>query len=131
KKVPAVAARDIGATAAECLQNPASGQRIIELSGPEDYSTEDVAATFGRLLGRPIGVVRIPAEQILPALIGNGLKPKLAELYCETGLGIDRGRVAWEGAAAIAKRGSTNLETVARRLLDEARRAMQAIEPAA
>ena len=44
RKIPMVATLDIGRTAAEALLHPAEGKKVIELSGPEDYSPLEIAA---------------------------------------------------------------------------------------
>ncbi|MEZ4406863.1 MAG: hypothetical protein R3A52_10350 [Polyangiales bacterium] len=42
------------------LDPPSSGARVIELSGPEDYSVGDVAAAISRAGNKPVAAVEVP-----------------------------------------------------------------------
>ena len=63
KKFPMVATEDIGRLAANVLQEEWTGNRVMELEGPERYSQMDAAETFSRLLGRAVCVNPIPREK--------------------------------------------------------------------
>ena len=56
---PLVATRDIGLAGAKVLQETWTGERLLEIDGPEGgtdlYAT---AAAFGRALGREVKAVR-------------------------------------------------------------------------
>ncbi|MBV8500475.1 MAG: NmrA family NAD(P)-binding protein [Paucibacter sp.] len=56
RAIDMVSVRDIGATAAELLQQDWSGARTIELAGPAKVSPNDIAAAFTQALGRRVGV---------------------------------------------------------------------------
>ena len=118
RKIPQVATRDIGTTAARLLLEPtASGTRVVELSGPEDYSLDDAAATLSRVAGRKVAAVQVPIDGLKGALRGMGASAAVADLYGEMTDAINRGLVAFEGGAAAAVRGPTPLEAVLRGLL--------------
>ncbi|MDB4931793.1 MAG: hypothetical protein JWM10_4277 [Myxococcaceae bacterium] len=118
RKIPQVATRDIGTTAARLLLEPvASGTRVVELAGPADYSLDDVAATLSAVVGRSIPAVQVPIEGLKGALRGMGASAAVAELYGEMTDGINRGHVAFEHGAKALVRGPTTLETVLRSLL--------------
>jgi uncharacterized protein YbjT (DUF2867 family) len=118
KKFPQVATRDIGAAAARLLIEPiASGTRVVELSGPEDYSLADTAATLTAIVAKPIAAVQVPIEGVKGALRGMGASAAVADLYGEMTDAINRGHVAFEGGGAARVRGTTTLETVLRNLL--------------
>ena len=48
KPVPMVATADIGKLAAELLQEPWSGHRVVELEGPRRVTPNEIAAHFAR-----------------------------------------------------------------------------------
>ncbi len=117
RPIAMVATRDIGTTAAKALlEGTPKKQSVIELSGPRDYSPNDIAAALGRITGREIKVAFGPEEAIVPALTGAGLNAHWAGLYKDMILGINTGHVAFEGGNARAVRGTTEVETVLRSL---------------
>ena len=62
KLVPMVATADIGKVAAELMQETWKGQRVVELEGPRRITPNEIAATFGELLGRPVKMEIVPQE---------------------------------------------------------------------
>lgn len=118
KKIPQVATRDIGVTAAKALLEPhASGVRVIELAGPEELSLEDTAAIMSKVSGKPVKAVTVPVEGFVATLEGMGASKDLAGWYGEMMAGTNAGIVSWEGKGAQLVRGSTTLETVLRAML--------------
>ena len=62
RKLQMIAVEDIGAIAARAFANPAEYiGKEIEIAGDE-LSENEIAATFSRVLGRPVAVARQPAE---------------------------------------------------------------------
>jgi uncharacterized protein YbjT (DUF2867 family) len=120
RPVAMVASRDIGTTAAKALLEGSSRQHsVIELSGPRDYSPNDIAVILGRVTGKEIKVAFGPEDAIIPALTGAGLNAHWAGLYKEMILGLNAGHVAFEGGTARAVRGTTEVETVLRSLIGD------------
>jgi uncharacterized protein YbjT (DUF2867 family) len=62
RRIEMVSVRDIGRTAADLMREDWTGSRLIELSGPSQYSPEDEAAAFSAALNRPVEVVAVPRE---------------------------------------------------------------------
>ncbi len=112
RAIPMVATKDIGRAAADALLDPPSGTRVIELSGPRDFSPEDVAAAVGRRLGRAVEILALPLEAAVPAFTAAGFSAGTAKLFEEMYSGVNRGRVAFEGGNAIRKRGMLGPEEV-------------------
>ena len=109
-----VATADIGRVAAEALVAGAKAERIVELAGPREYTPEEVAATFTRVLGRPVQLVPVPDAAIEPALAQAGMKPKVAALYREMVSAFNSGKLAFKGTP---RRGSVGIEEVVRALV--------------
>lgn len=109
-----VATADIGRVAAEALLDGARAPGVLELAGPRDYTPEEVAAAFGRALGRAVNVVPVSDAQIVPALTGAGMKPKLAALFREMIGSLNAGRLQWNGTPT---RGRVAIDDVARALV--------------
>lgn len=114
RAIPMVATGDIGRVAGEALLDPPKGRRIIELSGPRDFTPEDVAAAVARLLGRAVRVQEVPLEAVVPAMTAAGLTAGAAALMREMYAGVNSGRVDFEGGAAIRKRGTLGPEDALR-----------------
>jgi uncharacterized protein YbjT (DUF2867 family) len=117
RAIPMIASRDIGTTAAKALLEGGKGHSVIELSGPRDYSPKDAAAALARITGKPVVAAEGPEEAMIPALTGAGLNAHWAGLYKEMTHGVNVGHVDFEGGAARAVRGTTELETVLKGLL--------------
>jgi uncharacterized protein YbjT (DUF2867 family) len=116
-KIPMVATRDIGTTAAKALVEGGHGKSVIELSGPREYSPRDVAAALGRVTGKTIALQVGPEEAMIPALTGAGLNAHWAELFKEMTHGVNTGHVAFEGGSARPVRGSTEIDAVLAQLV--------------
>jgi len=74
KPVPMVATADIGCLAAELLQEKWKGHRVVELEGLSPVTPKEIAATFARLLGRPVRVEAVPRETWGPLFKSQGMK---------------------------------------------------------
>ena len=108
-----VATADIGRTAATALLEGPHGQTRIELSGPREYSPNDVAALLTELTGKPVTASFAPLEAVVPTFTGFGISSQVAELFRELYQGLGNGRIAWSGAGR-ALRGSVPLADVLR-----------------
>jgi len=116
-KVPTVCTADIGALGAEALLDGPRGERILELAGPVDPTPKEVAATVGKILGKPVQLVEPPLDAVVPTFTSFGISSDVASLYRGMYVGIINGRVSFEGGKAESRRGSTSLETTLRQLL--------------
>jgi uncharacterized protein YbjT (DUF2867 family) len=111
---PMVATKDIGQVAAQALVEGGKGVQIIELSGPKEYSMNDVAAAFAKALDRPVKTVVNPLSGLVPAMTQMGTSQNMAEGYQEMYEGMGQGKVAFEGGRARPVRGRVDLETFAK-----------------
>ena len=62
KKFPMVGTADIARVAADLLQQPSTGARVVELEGPVRVTPNDIAATFAELLGHPVSNQIVPRD---------------------------------------------------------------------
>ena len=113
RKIPMVAARDIGRSAAHWLLEPiAAGRRVVELSGPVEHSPADTAAALSALIGKEIPAVQVPIAGMVGAMVAAGASREFAEGYGEMVQGVNSGLVDWARGGAIPSRGVTPLSTV-------------------
>jgi uncharacterized protein YbjT (DUF2867 family) len=95
-ELPMIAARDIGAFAAERLARlDFSGAQTKELLGQRDISMAEVAGIIGRAIGRPqLSYVRVPNDQVVEAFIQMGASKSTAELMIEMTDALNVGHMA-------------------------------------
>jgi len=106
---PHVATHDVGKVAAELVLEHPKAHRVVELAGPEEASSAEVAAMLSRLLGSEVEPVVEPIEDITPALTHVGFSPEMADLYQGMHQGILSGRVSFEHPEAV-RRGKDGIE---------------------
>ncbi len=80
---PLVATNDIGRIGAETLLQSWQGDRVLEIAGPDCYSSNDVAAALAKALGRPITGVAVPREKWVEAMAQNGIPADRSGAYIE------------------------------------------------
>jgi uncharacterized protein YbjT (DUF2867 family) len=112
RSFPMVATEDIGRVVAELLVDGKPG--VVELAGPQEYSPLDAGAALTKILGKPIKVIDVPDEGVVPALKQAGFTDDLAALFREMVGGFNSGRVL---APQKPLRGTVTLEAVLRQLV--------------
>ena len=100
RKVPQVAAADIGCVAAEAMQEKTTGVEVKELAGFWT-SPEEAAETFGKVLGREVKAVAVPEDQWLD-ILKTFNSPKNAESLAEMYRGYNSGHIKFETENQIA-----------------------------
>ncbi len=109
KKIPMISTRDIGRIAAEQLIAGGQGRRVLELSGPEDYSPNDVAAALGKILKHPVAVQQAPLMAVVPTYKSFGFSDDAARLFEEMYRGFEQGTIEFEQTGATHLRGKVTL----------------------
>ena len=117
KPVSMVATADIGKLAADLLQEPWSGHRIVELEGPRRVTPDEIAATFTKVLGRPVRAQIVPRDSWEGLFSSQGMKNPLPRIQMLDG--FNEGWIEFESGEAGSQKGTTSLESVLRSLLDE------------
>lgn len=113
RKLPQVAAADIGRVAAEAMQEKTTGVEIKELGGFW-VSPEETAEIFGKVLGKEVKAVSVPEDQWI-SILGNHSSSKNAESAAEMFTGFNSGHIEFETENQIA--GKITLEDWAREAL--------------
>ncbi len=99
KTVPTTATRDMGAVAARLLGDDAwTGQQEVPLLGPEDLSSNDMAAIISAVLGREVRYRQVPFDAFKAQLLGRGMTESFAQGY------VDLMRAKTEGRDIAAPR---------------------------
>ncbi len=113
RKIPQVAAADIGRVAAEAMQEKTSGVEIKELAGFWT-SPDETAEAVGKVLGREIKAVAVPKDQ-WTGILSHYNSPKNAESVAEMFQGFNSGHIKFATENQIA--GKITLEDYAREAL--------------
>ena len=113
KPFPMVATADVGRVAAELLQETWSGRRIVELEGPHRVPPNEIAATFSKILGRPIRMEAVPRENWFALFKSQGMKNPMPRIRMLDG--FNEGWIDFEGGSI---RGEVALESVLKALID-------------
>src|SRR5580704_1936476 len=106
KPVPMVATADIARVAAELLQESWSGKRVVELEGPGRVTPDQIAATFGRLLGRHVNIEIVPRASWEELFRSQGMRNPMPRVRMLDG--FNEGWIEFEG---VARKGTVELET--------------------
>lgn len=113
RKVPQVAAADIGRVAASAMQEKTTGVEVIELAGFWT-SPAETAEAFGVVLGKEVKAVPVPREQWTD-ILRNHNSPKNAESLAEMFAGYNAGHIRFETENQVA--GKITIEDYAREAL--------------
>ena len=116
-KIPMISTRDIGRIAAEQLIAGGQGRKVLELSGPEDYSPNDVAAALGNILKHPVTVQQAPLTAVVPTYKSFGFSDDAARLFEEMYRGFEQGTIDFEKTGETHLRGKVTLAEALARLV--------------
>ncbi len=106
--LPMVAARDIGAAAAQLLLDPTDARQMIELHGPQDYSPEDAGRALADLLEKHVTVIAAEEAGWADVFRGKGFPETTVRAFCEMFCGFNDGTVRFESTHE-RRRGTTSL----------------------
>jgi len=109
-KIPQVAVRDLGNMIAEFLTHRQRGHRVVECTGPVDWSPAEIAAIMGEITGKTIDVKQSTASAAGDALTQFGVPHPVAVLIQEMYEALDSEHVALE-SPGTARRGVVSART--------------------
>lgn len=91
-----VTREDCAAVAAAVLaaEVPSAGEHVVDVTGPEAVSADDLAALASTLRGEPVEVVRLDDESYVQGLVGAGLPEEVARLLASFGSSTRLGYLA-------------------------------------
>ena len=115
RPLPMVATADIGRVAAGLLQVAWSGRRVIELEGPRRVTPNEIAATFAKLLDRPVRMEAVPRMSWEALFKSQGMKNPIPRIRMLDG--FNEGWIDFERGEVGSQKGSVALETVLKALI--------------
>ncbi|WP_398495822.1 NAD(P)H-binding protein [Variovorax sp.] len=115
RPVPMVSTLDVGRVAAELLQEDWQDRRVVELEGPARVTQHEIAATFARVLGRPVQAEAVPRQTWGALFREQGMRDPVPRIQMLDG--FNEGWIAFEGDVASVRKGRVTLEEVVRQLV--------------
>jgi uncharacterized protein YbjT (DUF2867 family) len=106
-KIPQIAIRDLGNMIADFLLHRRPGHRVVECTGPADWSPADLVQAMEDVTGKPIEIKQWPASATGDALVQFGVPHPVAVLIQEMYEALDSEHVALE-SPQTARRGETS-----------------------
>jgi uncharacterized protein YbjT (DUF2867 family) len=116
-RIPMVATEDIAQTAVELLGQSWNGVRIVELEGPERYSSNDVAAALASALHTPVRNEIVPRSTWEELFRSQGMKNPLPRIRLLDG--FNEGWIDFESGQRGSRKGSTTLRAALQVLVSE------------
>ncbi|MCA0277008.1 MAG: NAD(P)H-binding protein [Proteobacteria bacterium] len=116
QRIPMVSTIDVGRATATLLREDWTGRRVVELSGPQDWSAGDVAAAFGDVLGRPVAPLPVPPEHRAALLAEEGVPGDVSSALLGMFEGIANGMFLRQDSSE-QQRGTTSLTSAIERIV--------------
>jgi len=111
-----VATKDVGRIGAQTLLQHWQGNRVIEISGPVSYSSNDAAAALGAAIGRPVTAVAVPRDRWVETLARNGMPADRSGAYIEMVDSLNSGWIDFGVPGAEQTKGTVDLVTTVKAL---------------
>ncbi len=115
KPVPMIATADVGRVAADLLQEDWQGCRVVNLEAAHRITPDEAAATFAKILGRPVHADIVPRESWESLFTSQGMKNPMPRIRMLGG--FNEGWIEFAGGASGSVKGGVTLETVLRGLI--------------
>jgi uncharacterized protein YbjT (DUF2867 family) len=116
-RIPMVAMEDIAQTAVELLGEYWKGVRIVELEGPERYSSNDVAAALASALGTPVRNEIVPRSTWEELFRSQGMKNPVPRIRMVDG--FNEGWIDFESGQSGSRKSGTTLQAALQALVSE------------
>jgi len=116
KPVPMIATADVARVAAQLIQEDWKGCRVVELEAAARITPHEVAATFARVLGRPVRAEAVPRDSWDGLFRSQGMTNPMPRIRMLDG--FNEGWIEFEHGEAGSIKGNVSLETVLCELAD-------------
>ena len=117
RKFSMVATADIGKAGANVLRQEWTGNRYIEVAGPEQYSPNDIAQALSSALGRTVTAIAVPRKEWTEFFVHQGMPPGRTEPRAEMVDGFNSGWIHFRVPGTEQVTGSTSLRSVMAKLV--------------
>jgi NAD(P)H dehydrogenase (quinone) len=80
-RISHIAHADCAKAAAAALASTSSENRVLTLTGPELFTTAEIAALASSIVGKPLSVVNLTDEQLIGGMVAHGLPEPVAKVF--------------------------------------------------
>jgi uncharacterized protein YbjT (DUF2867 family) len=112
-RIPQVAVCDLGTIIADLLTHPQRGRRVVECTGPAEWSPAEIAQVMGEVTGKAVRVQQWPASRSAEALVQFGVPRPVAILLQEMFEGFDSEHVVFESPQTARRGGISAKDAIA------------------
>lgn len=112
RSIPMVSIKDVAAVAVDLLLNPVESGRVVELSGPRDYSPQDIIDILEQILGKQIDLLPFSDGGWEEVWGEVDLPDEMNHLLNETYAGINDKKITFSGKNVDSRQGTVTLEEV-------------------
>ncbi len=112
QSVPMVAVEDVARTAVDLLLNPVESHRVVELSGPREYSAQDILKMLEQNLQKRLDLLPFSKGGWKAIWGEEGLSEEMSELLNETYEGFNKKWITFSGKNVETRLGTVPLEGV-------------------
>lgn len=110
--IPMVSVKDVAAVAVDLLLNPVESQRVVELSGPRDYSAQDIIDILEQILGKRLDLLPFPKGGWEEVWGDVDLPDEMNDLLYEIYAGLNNHKITFSRKNVETRRGTVTLEEV-------------------
>ena len=110
--IPMVSVKDVASVAVDLLLNPAESQRVVELSGPRDYSAQDIIDILEQILGKRLDLLPFSDGGWEEVWGEEDLPDEMDDLLNETYDDLNNHKLTFSGKNVDSRRGTVTLEEV-------------------
>jgi uncharacterized protein YbjT (DUF2867 family) len=110
RSIPMVSVKDVAAIAVDFLLNPSESHRVVELSGPKDYSAQDIINFLEQTLGKRLDLLPFSEGGWEEVWGEEELPEEMHDLLNETYDGLNDNKITFSGKNVESRQGTVTLE---------------------
>lgn len=110
RSIPMVSIEDVARTAVDLLLNPAESSRVVELSGPREYSPKDIQNILEQNLNRKLALFHHSKNEWRELWDKEEVDPEVIKLLIETYDGLNHQKITFSGNSVKSRQGTVTME---------------------
>ena len=119
RSIPMVSTEDVARTAVDLLLNPAEPSRVVELSGPREYSPKDIQNILEQNLKRKLALFHYSKNEWREFWDQEEVDPEVVKLLIETFDGLNHQKISFSGNSVESRKGTVTMEDFLRKWVVE------------
>ncbi|MDH3257468.1 MAG: NmrA family NAD(P)-binding protein [Nitrospinota bacterium] len=112
RSIPMVSVKDVARVAVDLLLNPPDSGRVVELTGPKDYSAQDIIDILEQIMGKRLDLLPFSEGGWEEVWGEEELPEEMNDLLEETYDGLNNNKITFSGKHVETRQGTVTLEEV-------------------